>query len=114
MVGCRVVAGNQQSPATDNKISKECPMSVQPHLLSIVCPAFKEEEVLPLFHRELAAVLATLDESYRVESLHVDDGSPDQTLAVMKTLASQDHRVRFFSLSRNFGKEAALLAGMEH
>jgi glycosyltransferase involved in cell wall biosynthesis len=89
-------------------------MASQPHLLSIVCPAFKEEEVLPLFHRELAAVLATLDDSYRVEILYVDDGSPDQTLMVMKALASQDQRVRFFSLSRNFGKEAALLAGLEH
>jgi glycosyltransferase involved in cell wall biosynthesis len=89
-------------------------MSAQPVLLSIVCPAFKEEEVLPLFHRELAAVVARLDGNYRVEILYVDDGSPDQTLAVMKTLAAQDPRVRFLSLSRNFGKEAALLAGMEH
>jgi glycosyltransferase involved in cell wall biosynthesis len=82
-------------------------------LLSIVCPAFKEEEVLPLFHEELSAVLARLEGNYRVEILYVDDGSPDQTLQVMKTLAGRDPRVRFFSLSRNFGKEAALLAGME-
>ena len=43
----------------------------------------------------------------------MDDGSPDQTVQVMKALAGRDPRVRFFSLSRNFGKEAALLAGME-
>jgi glycosyltransferase involved in cell wall biosynthesis len=83
-------------------------------LLSIVCPAFKEEEVLPLFHQELAAVLARLEADYRVEILYVDDGSPDQTLQVIKRLAAQDRRVRFLSLSRNFGKEAALLAGLEH
>ena len=83
-------------------------------LLSIVCPAFKEEEVLPLFHQELAAVLARLEADYRFEILYVDDGSPDQTLQVIKGLAAQDRRVRFLSLSRNFGKEAALLAGLEH
>jgi polyisoprenyl-phosphate glycosyltransferase len=88
-------------------------MSASP-LLSIVCPAFKEEEVLPLFHRELCGVLAHLQENLHVEILYVDDGSPDGTLQVMKTLAAQDPRVRFFSLSRNFGKEAALLAGLEH
>src|ERR1700694_3054227 len=89
-------------------------MSVQPLFLSIVCPAYKEEEVLPLFHRELTAVLGRLEGNVRVEILYVDDGSPDRTLEVMKALAAQDPRVRFFSLSRNFGKEAALLAGMEH
>ena len=83
-------------------------------LLSIVCPAFKEEEVLPLFHWELAAVLGPLETDYRVEILYVDDGSPDQTLQVIKALAVQDGRVRYLPLSRNFGKEAALLAGMEH
>ena len=83
-------------------------------LLTIVCPAFKEEEVLPLFHRELSATLSGLDDGFRVEILYVDDGSPDHTLQVMKGLAAQDARVRYFSLSRNFGKEAALLAGMEH
>jgi glycosyltransferase involved in cell wall biosynthesis len=89
-------------------------MSAEPVLLTIVCPAFKEEEVLPLFHQELAAVLAGLDGKYGLEILYVDDGSPDQTLVVIKKLAAEDGRVRFLSLSRNFGKEAALLAGLEH
>jgi polyisoprenyl-phosphate glycosyltransferase len=87
---------------------------MQPLLLSVVCPAFREEEVLPLFHKELSRVLGLLEGEFRVEILYVDDGSPDQTLSVMKSLAAQDPRVRYFSLSRNFGKEAAMLAGLEH
>jgi polyisoprenyl-phosphate glycosyltransferase len=83
-------------------------------LLSLVLPAYKEEAVLPLFHRDLSITLGRLEADIRVEILYVDDGSPDQTLAVMKTLAAQDARVRYLSLSRNFGKEAALLAGLEH
>ena len=66
-------------------------MSVQP-LVSIVCPAYKEEEVLPLFHRHLSAVLAHLEPEYRVEILYIDDGSPDGTLQVMKKLAAEDPR----------------------
>jgi dolichol-phosphate mannosyltransferase len=49
-----------------------------------------------------------------VEVLYVDDGSRDRTLAVIKELAEQDHRVRYLSLSRNFGHQAALSAGLEH
>ncbi len=89
-------------------------MPTQPLLLSIICPAYKEAQVLPLFHRELVRVLAGLEQRYRIEILYVDDGSPDETLAVIKRLAAQEPRVRYFSLSRNFGKEAALLAGLEH
>ena len=89
-------------------------MPTQPPLVSIVCPAYKEAQVLPLFHEELLRVVAGLGEQYRAEILYVDDGSPDETLAVMKRLAAQEPCVRYFSLSRNFGKEAALLAGMEH
>jgi dolichol-phosphate mannosyltransferase len=82
--------------------------------LSIVCPAFNEENVLPLFHRELSAVLALLEDDYDVEVLYVDDGSRDRTLEVIKELAADDHRVRYLSFSRNFGQQAALTAGLEH
>lgn len=85
-----------------------------PALVSIVCPAYKEEEVLPLFHDALMDVVDRLDDAYRVEIIYVDDGSPDGTLQVLKALANQDDRVRYLALSRNFGKEAALLAGLEH
>jgi glycosyltransferase involved in cell wall biosynthesis len=89
-------------------------MSAKLPLLSIVSPAFQEEEVLPLFHRELAVVLAQLKSDFRIEIIYVDDGSRDGTLAVIKDLAAQDERVRYLSLSRNFGHQAALTAGLEH
>jgi dolichol-phosphate mannosyltransferase len=82
--------------------------------LSIVCPAFQEEEVLPLFHQELCSVLAKIEDKYEVEILYVDDGSRDRTLAVIRELARHDGRIRFLSFSRNFGHQAALTAGLEH
>src|SRR5438093_370598 len=83
-------------------------------LVSVVCPAYHEQEVLPLFHQELSRVLAPLESQYRFEILYVDDGSRDATLAAMKGVAGADARVRVLSLARNFGKEAALQAGLEH
>ena len=82
-------------------------------LLSIVCPVFREEAVLPLFHAELTRHLTALQSSYRIEIIYVDDGSDDGTLMVLRELAA-DQRVRFLSLSRNFGHQAALTAGLEH
>jgi dolichol-phosphate mannosyltransferase len=89
-------------------------MSSNPCKLSVVCPAFEEQDVLPAFHAELSAVLARLGDDYEIEIIYVDDGSADQTLAVMRQLAALDGRVRYLSLSRNFGKESALTAGLEH
>jgi dolichol-phosphate mannosyltransferase len=82
-------------------------------ILSLVCPAFNEEQVLPLFHPQLCSVLATLPARYRAEIIYVDDGSRDRTVEVLRRLAAQDGRVRFLSLSRNFGHQAALTAGLE-
>src|SRR5437867_3493350 len=82
--------------------------------LSIVCPAYEEEEVLPRFHAELCRVLARLKNDYDIEIIYVDDGSRDGTLAFLRTLAVSDSRVRYLSLSRNFGHQAALTAGLEH
>jgi dolichol-phosphate mannosyltransferase len=82
--------------------------------LSVVCPAFEEEEVLPRFHTELTAVLDRLGTDYDIEILYVDDGSRDGTLEVLRRLAASDPRVRYLSLSRNFGHQAALTAGLEH
>lgn len=81
-------------------------------LVSLVCPAYREEEVLPLFHAALAAAIDPLIE-YDFEIVYVDDGSKDGTLAAMRKLAA-DPRVRYLSLSRNFGKESALAAGVAH
>ena len=89
-------------------------MADQRPLVSIVCPAYHEEEMLPLFHQELSRVLAPLETHYQFEILFIDDGSRDQTLEAMKSLAAGDARVRVLSFARNFGKEAALQAGLEH
>jgi dolichol-phosphate mannosyltransferase len=89
-------------------------MSATRFTISIVSPAFEEEEVLPRFHAELSAALATLGPEYDVEIIYVDDGSTDGTLEILRGLAAADPRVRYLSLSRNFGYQAALTAGLEH
>ena len=83
-------------------------------LLSIVCPVFNEDSVLRAHHKELTAALTSLEAGWRTEILYVDDGSPDQSLDVIKRLAAQDAGVCFVALSRHFGTEAALVAGIEH
>ncbi|MFF9606564.1 glycosyltransferase family 2 protein [Streptomyces sp. NPDC003388] len=84
-------------------------------LISIVVPCYDEEAVLERFHE---AVQRTADEllplGHDMEFVYVDDGSRDRTLAVLEDLAGRDSRVRYVSFSRNFGKEAALLAGLRH
>jgi glycosyltransferase involved in cell wall biosynthesis len=83
--------------------------------ISLVVPCYNEETALPLFYQEAAAVLATLTEQGRKltgEFIFVDDGSRDATLPALRSLAEQDTRVHYLTFSRNFGKEAALLAGL--
>jgi dolichol-phosphate mannosyltransferase len=89
-------------------------MAAPRYKLSIVCPAFEEEEVLPRFHAELRAVLTPLDSEYEIEIIYIDDGSRDGTLGYLRQWADSDPRIRFLSFSRNFGQQAALTAGMEH
>ena len=79
-------------------------------LISVVVPAYNEEEVLEEFHRQVGAVLKTLDDD--AEFVFVDDGSADSTADIMRRLASEDPRVRAVILSRNFGHEAAIEAGL--
>jgi len=80
--------------------------------LAVVVPAFNESEGLRQFHARLAAVFDTLDLACTV--LYVDDGSRDDTWAVMQALQAADVRVATLKLSRNFGKELALTAGLDH
>ena len=87
-------------------------------LISIVVPCYKEEASLPIFMEELTRVVTLMQENdpdLEFELVLVDDGSPDNTLAVIKSLARQEGpvRVRWISFSRNFGKEAALYAGLQ-
>jgi glycosyltransferase involved in cell wall biosynthesis len=81
-------------------------------LLSVVVPLLDEADCLPHLHAELARVCERLP--LRTEFLFVDDGSTDGSDAVLEQLASADPRVRFLSLSRNFGHQAALTAGLAH
>lgn len=79
--------------------------------LTVVVAAYNEQATLPTLHQRLGAVLDTLDLEGRI--LYVDDGSRDATWAVMQALAQSDPRVSLLRLSRNFGKELALTAGLD-
>ena len=79
--------------------------------ISIVVPCFNEEEAIPIFYEETLKVLKTMS-LLSYEFVFVDDGSSDRTLAVLKEISSKDNTVHFVSFSRNFGKEAALYAGL--
>ncbi|WP_351227907.1 glycosyltransferase family 2 protein [Streptomyces sp. NPDC002133] len=81
-------------------------------LISIVVPCFNEEEIINRFHEHVTKELASLDHEF--ELVYVDDGSRDRTLALLEEIASADSRTRYVSFSRNFGKEAAMLAGLQH
>lgn len=80
--------------------------------ISIVVPCYNEEASLPLFYREITRVAAEMDYA-DFEFVFIDDGSKDNTLPTLRRLAAADRRVRFVSFSRNFGKEAGMLAGLE-
>jgi len=79
-------------------------------MLSIIVPCLNEEASIPLFYEEMLKILVSLN--MPVEFIFVDDGSKDNTLNVLRELSGKDGRVRYISLSRNFGKEAAMLAGL--
>jgi dolichol-phosphate mannosyltransferase len=81
-------------------------------LLSIVCPAYEEEQVLGAFHAALSNAIAALPAHFQIEIIYVDDGSGDRTFDVIRDLSANDARVRGLSLSRNFGHQAALSAGL--
>ena len=79
-------------------------------LLSIVVPVFNEEDVLPAFFERMATVLADICDNYEI--ICVDDGSSDNTPALLQIAHGRDPRIKVVRLSRNFGKEVALTAGL--
>ena len=79
--------------------------------ISIVVPMYNEQESLQILYRELNRVTREMGD-YDFEYLFVNDGSKDATLQKIRELAAEDERVHYLSFSRNFGKEAALLAGL--
>lgn len=82
-------------------------------LISVIVPCYNEEEMLPIFYEEIDRISKLMD-FVTFEFIFVNDGSKDKTLNKLKELSSNDVRVHYFSFSRNFGKEAALYAGLEH
>ena len=82
-------------------------------LISIIVPCFNEEKSLRLFHEAVKKTEESMPDC-RFELLLVNDGSKDKTLEVMRELAAEDSTVKYFSFSRNFGKEAAMYTGFWH
>lgn len=82
-------------------------------LVSILIPAYNEEEVLPMLFKRLDA-LAEDNTAYRFEFLFVNDGSRDKTLEMIQSQAKKDYRISYVNFSRNFGKETAMLAGFDY
>ena len=86
-------------------------MQQKPRQLSVVCPCYNEAEGLAAFHRAIRRVMAVLDQPFEV--VFVNDGSQDLTLALMKDLRDRHPNTTIVDLSRNFGKEIALTAGLD-
>ena len=80
--------------------------------LSIVVPCFNEASVLQQFYDEINSIIDKIE--LQIEFVFVNDGSSDKTIDIIKTLAVNDNRIHYISFSRNFGKEAAMLAGLYH
>ena len=81
--------------------------------ISVIVPCFNEEDSLPFFYEEINKVSNEMNE-VSFEFLFVDDGSKDRTLSILKEYAFKDERVKYISFSRNFGKEAAIYAGLKN
>ena len=81
--------------------------------ISVVVPCFNEEEALPVYYRAMCKVMKEMPEE-EFELIFVDDGSSDKTLSILKEMNETDGRCRYLSFSRNFGKEAAIYAGLKN
>lgn len=81
--------------------------------LDVVCPVFREQEMIELFHRQLTAALQPLEQRYRIRIVYVLDPSPDRTEQLLHAISSRDPRVEVIVMSRRFGHQAALIAGID-
>ena len=82
-------------------------------IISVIVPCYNEEKALPFFYEEFCNVFKNM-KNIDYELIFIDDGSKDNTLNIIKAYNKLDKKVRFISFSRNFGKEAAILAGLEY
>ena len=81
--------------------------------ISVVVPCYNEEETIPFFYEEISKVIESMKGKAKFEIIFINDGSKDKTLEKIKNIAIKDKKIRYISLSRNFGKEAAMYAGLE-
>lgn len=81
--------------------------------ISVIVSCYNEQESLPLFYEEMERVRIKDFQDILFEYIFVNDGSKDKTLDIMRKLAKKDEKVKYISFSRNFGKEAAMYAGLE-
>ena len=81
--------------------------------ISVIVPCYNEEDVLPLFFQEVSHTLEEI-ENVDYEILFINDGSHDHSEDILKVIASKDKHCFYYSFSRNFGKEAAMYAGLEN
>ena len=97
-----------------NSIKKKMRRLIVMDKISIIIPCFNEEEALPIYYAEMKKVMDSMKKQTRFELLFVDDGSSDRTYEIMKDLHRKDGRCQYLSFSRNFGKEAAIYAGLQN
>lgn len=108
--GCVAPSSHESSPFPQGtRADRRCDNVPE---LSVVTPVYNEGMVLGEFHQRLARVLDRFE--FRSEIIYVNDGSTDQSLQILQRLRSCDARVAIVSLSRNFGKEVATTAGLDH
>ncbi len=81
-------------------------------MISIIVPCFNEEEALPIYYCEMKKIIKKMKD-VPFELIFINDGSTDKTLHLLREMAKQDPMVRYISFSRNFGKEAGILAGLK-
>lgn len=82
--------------------------------ISIIISCYNEEKALPLFYEELTKNITKFPKDIEFEIIFVNDGSKDNTLNIIKKISLEDKQVKYISFSRNFGKEAAIYAGLEN
>lgn len=85
-------------------------------IISVIVPCYNEDAVLPYFFAQIRKVMDNMftTQNLRFELLFIDDGSRDKTLELLRAFSAEDKRVRYISFSRNFGKEAAMYAGLQN
>lgn len=88
-------------------------MENEKKLVSILVPAYNEEEVLNMLYERLRKIIDS-NTKYNFEILFINDGSKDNTLKIIKDLRKKDSSVCYLNLSRNFGKETAMIAGLDY